>query len=130
MEQNSTKFIKLTVAQAWGEEGKILLDKIKNGVKVETLWDDDSTMPEEINAVTRPKFLKFKKNGSYVGRRYSGKIGISTIITEDTAAVLLPHHKDEIDFHTMFLSKDKEFHEWCTDLFDYYWSNSVDAKWP
>ena len=130
IEKDSKKYIRLTLAQAWGEEGKILLDKMKNGVKVEAIWDEDSVMPDEIDNVVRPKFLKFKKNGQYDSKLYRGKIGISTIMTEDAAVVLFPHKKDEIDFHTMFVSKDKEFHEWCMDLFDYFWSKSVISKWP
>ncbi|GKS67894.1 transcriptional regulator [Nitrosarchaeum sp.] len=130
MEKDSKKYIRLTLAQAWDEEGKILLDKMKNGIKVETIWDDDSVMPDEIDTAVRPKFMKFKKSGNYDSKHYRGKIGLSTIITEDTAAVLLPHEKDEIDFNTMFLSTDKEFHEWCIDLFEYFWSNSVPSKWP
>ena len=130
MENASKKYIRITLAQAWGEEGKILLDRMKNGIKVETVWDDDSVMPDEIDILVRTKFMRFKKSGKYGSRLYRGKIGISTIITENTAAVLLPHKKDKIDFHTMFVSKDEEFHEWCMDLFDYFWSKSVESRWP
>lgn len=130
MEKESKKYIRLSVAQAWGEEGKILLDKMKNGIKVEVIWDDDSVMPDEISSEIGPKLLKYKKSGEYDSKRFRGKIGISTIITENSAAVLFPHKKDEIDFHTMFVGNDKNFHEWCTDLFDYFWSKSVPSKWP
>lgn len=130
MEKTSKKYIRLILAQAWGEEGKIFLDKMKDGIKLEVIWDDDSLIPDEIESEVRPKFLKFKKSGNYESKLYRGKITISTIITENEAAVLFPHKKDEIDFHTMFVSKDREFHEWCTDLFDFFWSKSVESRWP
>jgi predicted transcriptional regulator len=128
MEVEAKQYIKLILSQAWSEEGKILLDRLKNGVKTYSIFDEHSTMPDEIHSTITPKFEKFQEKGLAEVRKYNGKIGISVIITEKNSAVMFPHIKDEIDFNTVFVSEDPDFHEWCTDLFEYFWSNSRPAK--
>ncbi len=46
-------------------------------------------------------------------------------MNEKIAGVCIPDLKGKIDFNSGFRGmSDTEFHNWCRDLFEYYWSKS------
>jgi predicted transcriptional regulator len=41
------------------------------------------------------------------------------------AAVMFPDRHGEINMSTLFVSYDPKFCDWCSDLFEYYWHQSM-----
>lgn len=53
------------------------------------------------------------------------KIQVGLIMNETQAMVMFPTaSKREIDTDASFYSKDRIFHEWCLDYFNYMWQSS------
>lgn len=54
-----------------------------------------------------------------------GNVPVSIAMNEKIAGVCFPDLKGQIDFNSGFRgTSNTEFHGWCRDLFEYYWSKS------
>ena len=122
IESEAKDHIKLIVSQAWEDEGKILLDRVKNGVKISTIFGFDSVMPDEIVDNIQKKLITFIQKGALEQKIVDGNVKISLFIADKQAAVMFPNQKGEVDMSTLFVGRDPEFHEWCRDYFEYLWN--------
>lgn len=124
IESEAKDHIKLIVSQAWEDEGKTLLDRVKNGVKISTIFGFDSIMPDEIVENIQKKLTSFIQKGSLEQKIVDGNVKISLFITDKQAAVMFPNQKGEVDMSTLFVGKNSEFYEWCNDYFEYLWNTA------
>jgi predicted transcriptional regulator len=124
IESEAKDHIKLIVSQAWEDEGKTLLDRVKNGVKVSTIFGFDSVMPDEIVENIQKKLTSFIQKGSLEQKIVDGNVKVSLFIADKQAAVMFPNQKGEVDMNTLFVGKDSEFLEWCNDYFEYLWNTA------
>lgn len=124
IESEAKDHIKLIVSQAWEDEGKILLDRVKNGVKISTIFGFDSVMPDEIEDNIQKKLISFIQKGSLEQKIVDDNVKISLFIADKQAAVMFPNQKGEVDMNTLFSGKDPEFYEWCNDYFEYLWNTA------
>ncbi len=122
LESGAKQHIKLIVSQAWEDEGKILLDRIKNGVKISTIFGFESVMPDEIAENIQKKLTSYIPKGFLEQKIVDGNVDISLFIADDQAAVMFPNQKGEVDMDTLFVGKNGEFYEWCNDYFNHMWS--------
>ncbi len=54
-----------------------------------------------------------------------GNVSVGIAMNEKMAGICFPDLKGKIDFNSGFRgTSDTEFHGWCRDLFEYYWSKS------
>lgn len=121
MESDAQNHIRLIVSQAWEDEGKTLLDRVKNGVKVSTIFGFESVMPDEISENIQKKLTSFIQKGVLEQKIVEGNVRVSLYIADKQAAVMFPNDKGEVDMNTLFVGKDAEFYEWCLDYFEYLW---------
>lgn len=121
MESGAKEQICLVVSQAWEDEGKILLDRAKKGVKISTIFGFDSVMPDEIAENIQKKLTTFIQKGILEQKIIDENTKISLYIADRQAAVMFPNKKGEVDMSTLFVGKDEEFYEWCIDYFNYLW---------
>lgn len=124
IESEAKDRISLIVSQAWEDEGKILLDRVKNGVKISTIFGFDSVMPDEIAENIQKKLIGFIQKGILEQRIVDENVKISLFIADKQAAVMFPNQRGEIDMSTLFVGKDAQFYEWCTDYFEYLWNTA------
>lgn len=124
MESGAKNQIKLIVSQAWEDEGKILLDSAKKGVKISTIFGFDSIMPDEIAENIQKKLTSYIQKGILEQKIVDGNVKLSLYIADKKAAVMFPNQKGDIDMNTLFVGDDEEFYEWCLDYFDYLWNAS------
>ena len=122
MESEAECEIKLIVSQAWEDEGKILLDRVKKGVKISSIFGYDSIMPDEIAENIQKKLISYIKKGVLEQKIVEGNVKISLYIADKKAAVMFPNKKGEVDMNTLFFGEDPEFYNWCLDYFDYLWN--------
>lgn len=122
MESAAKNRIQLIVSQAWEDEGKILLDRVKNGVKISTIFGFDSVMPDELVDNIQKKLTRYIQGGALEQRIVDGSVKISLFISDNQAAVMFPNQMGDVDMNTLFVGKDPEFLEWCHDYFDHVWN--------
>ena len=60
--------------------------------------------------------------------RYLEEINLKIYMSEKEVAILsLPKIDGEVDLMG-FISSDNRFHQWCSDVFEYYWGRSITKK--
>ena len=90
---------------------KTIEGKIREGVKIRSL------LPEN---VSRPPGF-YPVHG--VERRTLPNIQFRVMVTEKEAMFGLPFLNGQMDYAQLF-SRDSKFHEWCKDLFLFYWEKA------
>jgi len=102
-----------------------LIAKLKNNVKVNSVFSQSAILPEERKKVLeKTDFKKFIEKG-LLERRITKNVNVSIVLNEKEACIMFPSSDGEADLREMFHSSDDLFHDWCLDYFKYCWLNSV-----
>lgn len=93
-------------------------------VKLRYLLPLNAVMPKKRHtATTHAEFHQLLQEG-VVERRMIKSVVVGTLINEKQAILMFSGAKSEVDVGSCFYSKNEQFHEWCTDYFDYMWRQS------
>lgn len=118
---NSNLYIKEIMAQVPLDLIETLHHKIDNGIKFSYIFSSDAVIPKgRSELLEKIGWRNFISKG-LVERKMTNKVKIMTIINEIESCLIFPNLKGDPDLNVMFYSRDTEFHEWCNDLFEYYW---------
>jgi predicted transcriptional regulator len=120
LEASANKTLKVLVSQAWPEEGLIFVEKARQGVKIMTIAGHNMIIPKSIVTDIGPTFDKLISEGMFEARMLEDARIALYISDNEEAGIMFPDSQDEVDMRTLFVSKDREFCNWCSDLFDYY----------
>ncbi|MFN4335970.1 MAG: helix-turn-helix transcriptional regulator [Candidatus Nitrosocaldus sp.] len=128
LEAGAEEYINIIVAQAWYEEGKILIEKLNSGINIRMILTNSTIVPKEIIDSGIPKTMHGFKLKGVLQIRIVESAGVAVYATERQAGFMLPNLSGIFDMNMLFLSEDKYFHAWCSDLFMYYWNNADETK--
>lgn len=102
-----------------------LVAKIKNGVKVKSIFSESVIIPNERRKVLEKfDFDKFIEKG-LVERRMRKDVSVVVVLTDKEACVMFPTSNGKADISGMFYSIDSSFRDWCLDYFRHCWQDSV-----
>lgn len=128
LEARAEEYLYIIVAQAWYEEGNILIDRLSNGINIRMILTNSTIVPKEIIDSGIPKTRRgFELKGVLQTRIVKG-VGAAIYVSERQAGLMLPNLSGIFDMNMLFLSDDKYFHTWCSDLFIHYWNSADEAK--
>ncbi|MEM0445926.1 MAG: helix-turn-helix domain-containing protein [Candidatus Nitrosocaldus sp.] len=128
LEARAEEYLYIIVAQAWYEEGNILIERLSNGINIRMILTNSTIVPKEIIDSDIPKTMRrFELNGVLQTRIVEG-VGAAIYVSERQAGLMLPNLSGIFDMNMLFLSEDKYFHTWCSDLFIHYWNSADEAK--
>lgn len=128
LEARAEEYINIIVAQAWYEEGKILIDRLSNGINIRMILTNSTIVPKEIIDSGIPKTMHGFKLKGVLQTRVAESVGAAVYVSEREAGLMLPNLSGIFDMNILFLSEDKYFHAWCSDLFMHYWNSADEAK--
>jgi predicted transcriptional regulator len=83
------------------------------------------------NATVAKGFSEDRKKTGWLDQKKKGiveekslpNLPLTIVVTKNTAEVLFANKKTgQIDGNMLFVSSDPKFCQWCTELFNYYWS--------
>src|SRR5919201_4895423 len=124
LQSSADNSLKIMVAQAWPEEGEILIDRANHGVRVSALVGHNTIFPRNVVEHIIPKINELTAK-SIFERRMVKQISLALFIADDReAAIAFPNTKGEVDMNTMLVGENAMFCEWCSDYFDYMWKDS------
>ena len=124
---NATQYIYniLTEVPYSKEIIEIVEEKLKNKIKIHTIFAKNAIIPEERKAIFEIKnFNKFIKEDLLV-RRMINPVSTVVLLNEKESCVIFPNQTGEPDMSEMFYSTDTQFHEWCLDYFEHRWKKST-----
>jgi predicted transcriptional regulator len=102
----------------------------RKGIKLHYVLPLNAIMPRKRHtAAVHAEFYQLLQQGT-VQRRMVKTMTAGVIMNERQAILMLPSAKGEVDTSGCFCSDSEQFHEWCSDYFEYMWkqSRSFDSK--
>lgn len=101
-----------------------LVEKLKNNVKVNSIFSEAAIIPKERRKILdKIDFKKFIEKGT-LEKRMKKDVKVVIILNEKEAGIIFPTIDGDVELNAMFYSNYPLFHEWCRDYFNYCWQNS------
>jgi predicted transcriptional regulator len=120
----SEKYIREIMAQVPLDLIETVSNRVESGVKFSYIFASNAVVPKgRIQLLQKVGWRNFISKG-IVERRMVPEVNVMTIFNEKQGCVLFPNMKGEPDLNVMFYGEDKEFLEWCSDLFSYQWESA------
>lgn len=121
---DSERHIKEIMAQVPLDLIETVSSKVESGVKFSYIFASNAVVPKgRTQMLQKVGWRNFISKGM-VERRMLPEVKVMTIFNEKQGCVLFPNMKGEPDLNVMFYGEDKEFLEWCSDLFNYQWEKA------
>ena len=96
----------------------------RKGVKLRYVLPLNAVMPRKRHtAAVHAEFYQLLQQG-IVQRRMVKTMTAGVIMNERQAILMLSTTKGEVDTGDCFCSGSEQFHEWCSDYFEYMWKQS------
>ncbi|MEM1950969.1 MAG: helix-turn-helix domain-containing protein [Candidatus Nitrosocaldus sp.] len=128
LETGAEEYLNIIVAQAWYEEGRILIEKLNDAINIRMILASTTIVPKEIIDSSIPKIMREFKHKGMLQTRIVSSTGAALYISEKQAGLMLPNNSGMFDMNMLLLSESKHFHNWCNDLFMHYWNNADEAR--
>ncbi len=117
----SENHIKEIMAQVPLDLIETVSSRVEQGVKFSYIFAANAVVPKGRNQLLQKVGWRNFIGKGIVERRMLPEVKVMTIFNEKQGCVLFPNMKGEPDLNVMFYGEDKEFLEWCDDLFAYQW---------
>jgi len=104
-------------------------DVIRSKVKQEITYHILLPIIHKTNHERKQKYsehLNFIKDK--IQEKFIDNVEFGQIINDNEAGLILPDAYGELDLRYMLYGTGKYFHDWCLDLYDYYWNMGEDKK--
>ena len=120
----SEQYIKEIMAQVPLDLIETVSSRVEKGVRFSYIFAANAVVPKgRAQILQKVGWRNFISTG-LVERRMLPDVKVMTIFNEKQGCVLFPNMRGEADLNTMFYGEDKEFLEWCSDLFAYKWEKA------
>lgn len=120
----SEQYIKEIMAQVPLDLIETVSSRVERGVKFSYIFAANAVVPKgRTQLLQKLGWRNFISNG-LVERRMLSEVKVMMIFNEKQGCVLFPNMKGEPDLNTMFYGEEKEFLDWCIDLFAYQWEKA------
>lgn len=100
---------------------QVIDEALQRGVDYRLLSPEDIELPP--NFKFGPIMTKANLSHQFWARSIPGPAVFLAMSEKEVAALSFPNARGKMDYYS-FSSKDPRFHEWCYDLFNYYWARS------
>jgi len=109
-----------------------VFDELKRGVKIRAIEPKHYVPSDKVMSDTPREVLDFFEDNWRKGNiqhRYLDEVRMRMYLTEGEVSLLaLPKRDGEMDV-VGYQSKDPAFHDWCRDLFEFYWMRAKQETW-
>ncbi len=124
LESNAREYLNIIVAQAWYDEGNIILDLVEKGVDIRIILTGRTLFPKEIFESDIVKRIHYHDKKGNIKSRFIDHTAIALYISETQAGIIPLTHDMNFDMNVLLISNDESFHTFCSDIFNYYWHRS------
>ncbi len=120
----SERYIKEIMAQVPLDLIETVSSRVEQGVKFSYIFSANAVVPKGRNQLLQKVGWRNFISKGIVERRMLPEVKLMTIFNEKQGCVLFPNMKGEPDLNVMFYGADREFLEWCADLFTHNWEKA------
>lgn len=141
--KNADEYIKIIISEIPSYLIELTDRIIENKVRLAYLLPRSGILPRKRHTETRHEQYHNLLRSGVIQRRMTENMNVGLIMSEKEAMIQFPkvntsksaqQKKDmqspQIDTNSAYYSRDLNFHEWCSDYFDYKWtlSKTFDTK--
>jgi len=110
----------------------LVTDALDRGVKIRAIeltnYSPSAKVMETVSEEVFSDLERHWKLGN-IQTRYLDEVNLRLYVTEKEVGLLaFPRIDGEVDV-LGFQSRDRDFHGWCSDLFEYYWDKAKQVPW-
>jgi len=120
----SERYIREIMAQVPLDLIETVSGRVEHGVKFSYIFASNAVVPKGRTQLLQKVGWRNYISKGVVERRMLPDVKVMIIFNEKQGCVLFPNMKGEPDLNTMFYGEDREFLEWCADLFNYQWEKA------
>jgi predicted transcriptional regulator len=124
------QYLRIISAQVPPDAFKLAVSMSKMRIKISLIHGENTIVPKEFKELMASSELGLElRNLSSQGlyeRKMVKRVQVMMILNEKKGIVLFPNLKGKVDIDYAFFSDDSQFHEWCSDYFDYVWNSAGD----
>ena len=100
-----------------------LHNKLKNKIKINSIFSENTIIPEKRNEILKKfNFKKFVEEGNFE-RKMKKEVKVSVVLNEKEGGIMFTKDNN-VDMSKMLYSSDPQFHDWCLDYFIHCWEKS------
>ena len=103
---------------------RLAIKNAKTNIQIKNVFYEHMIIPEQRKKILQTKEFKNLLQNGNIDRRMNKRVNINILLNEKEAIVSFPTLDEETDLSQAFASADINFHEWCLDLFRYFWYES------
>jgi len=103
---------------------KLAINNASFDIQIKNVFHENMIIPENRKKILQTKEFKNLLQNGTIDRRMKKGINVNIVLNEKEAIVSFPTLDGETDLSQAFVSDDIIFHEWCLDLFRYFWYES------
>lgn len=107
---------------------KLLDDKIKSRVKLQTIFSENTVVPKERKQIIEKSGFKKNIQDGLFERKMQKDVSCVLVLNEKEACLSFPKNINEPDVGEAFYGTASGFLEWCRDYFLYCWQSAEAFK--
>ena len=103
----------------------LLVEALKRGAHFKIILPKDLTPPPGFVDHGEQQYFERATMSNLMENRFLEKVDVAIVMSEKEAGVTFPTIDGRIDYGFGFVTTDKLGHDWCRDLFLYYWERAT-----
>lgn len=120
--RNADQFICDMVSESPSNLVEPLMNRLNNGVRYKHVFTENKTEPDEYSyTLSELGYYALVEKG-LVERKVTKRIWAIVVLNEKEGGIIFNSQDGYPDMRTMFYGDSPEFHDFCLDIFEYWWS--------
>jgi len=122
--KNANEYTYNVLSELPSEIIKLAIKNASANIRISNVFSEHMIIPEERKKILETKEFKNLLQNGNIDRKMKKGINVNIILNEKEAILSFPSLNGDADLSQAFFSNDIIFHEWCLDLFRYFWYES------
>lgn len=122
--KNANEYTYNVLSELPSEIIKLAIKNANANIRISNVFSEHMIIPEERKEILETKEFKNLLQNGNIDRKMKKGINVNIILNEKEAILSFPSLNGDADLSQAFFSNDIIFHEWCLDLFRYFWYES------
>jgi predicted transcriptional regulator len=122
--KNANEYTYNVLSELPSEIIKLAIKNANANIRISNVFSEHMIIPEERKKILETKEFKNLLQNGNIDRKMKKGINVNIILNEKEAILSFPSLNGDADLSQAFFSNDIIFHEWCLDLFRYFWYES------
>jgi predicted transcriptional regulator len=121
---NSEKYMAIMTSEAPADLTDFALRNIaEKNLKLRIIMPEDGIVPNRIQEMKEAHHFTTLLAAKNIERRMASRVGLQIVFNENHSAISFPDSNGKADYSQIFFGTDENLHQWCSEYFDFIWSN-------